>query len=360
MAAADGQRFQDQSDQTQQDFRAAYGDNAEAAWNQEHNAVIGQSGGGGGGNASASSSGSNGGATDWTKDFFSNQAGQAQAALDQSAKQFKQTLGVRKDELKAQIDQWQRQTKLQYDQLKEQKGVDAANKWYQEQEINVALLAHQLQLSQLGLDYIKTGVEYASTPNNYWKLLDFQAGASQRQDVPLALQALSGSINQPAFQQAGGQPTPNNPNDMFSLLGFTPPTATAGSPPTSTVTATGVSAPPAASTIGAAGMQAVTQGAPSSNTIAPMSAPQAAAMGVVQNVPPSSTAGWNPQDVSALNTIMGLYANPNQVAPGAWDSTDPVTKALTLSGIQRGGGDPRLFLDQLTKLRPNQGQSQAA
>lgn len=64
--ARDGQRFQDQSEETQAAFQATYGDQAEAQWIKEHNAAIanqpsgggnGNGGGGGGNKPTPSSSG---------------------------------------------------------------------------------------------------------------------------------------------------------------------------------------------------------------------------------------------------------------------------------------------------------------
>lgn len=63
MAARDGQRFDQQSWQTQEDYRAIYGGNAESQWEADHDRALGGDGGGdsGGGDGSGSGGDSGGG-----------------------------------------------------------------------------------------------------------------------------------------------------------------------------------------------------------------------------------------------------------------------------------------------------------
>jgi hypothetical protein len=215
--AADGQSLWDQNSSTQSMFINTFGSDitANEQWVSQHNAAIGASGGGGGSGSSGSGGSGVSDGSGW-EEFFSNQAGADEAARKLQSKQ----IAINKDQVKGQIKYWQGQIENQRKQIAVEKGRAAADKWYQEREVELALLQHQIALGQLGESYIKDAVEYASTPDNYWKLLDFQAGASQRQDVPLALQALAGQTSLAAFQEHGGTPTMKSPADLLSLLGY--------------------------------------------------------------------------------------------------------------------------------------------
>jgi hypothetical protein len=83
-------------------------------------------------------------------------------------------------------------------------------------------------------------------------------------------------------------------------------------------------------------------------------------MGIIQNMPPSATPGWNNQDNAAINQIMQTYASPQSVPAGAWESTPTDAKKLFLAGVSRGGGSPADFIDNWWNTRINQGSANAA
>lgn len=83
-------------------------------------------------------------------------------------------------------------------------------KWYQEQQVRLAE-------SRLGLDYLTTAAQMRG-PGDWAQFSDFLRGASQRQDVPVFVQALQNNTRMPAFQAAGGQPTPASADALLAQM----------------------------------------------------------------------------------------------------------------------------------------------
>ncbi len=103
-----------------------------------------------------------------------------------------------------------------------ERGRAEADKWASEQQVKLGVLGHMIQRGTLGLEYLKTATEYASTPDNYFKLADFMRGASQRQDVPIFMQSLLEGVQMPAWTTQGGVPVPRDINDLVSSFGVDP------------------------------------------------------------------------------------------------------------------------------------------
>jgi hypothetical protein len=178
-------------------------------------------------------------------------------SLSQQNSQFKSQLAFDKTKWADQLALSKEGLEQEWERIAIERGQAEADRWYKQAQIGLGLLAHkaameeigfkywaqgldhqarmtdamwqhQDRLAQLGLGWVTQAVEYASTPENYWKLADFQAGASERQDVPIALQNLMAGVQGAAFQQPGGTPTPNNINDLVARLGFDPAQLAAG------------------------------------------------------------------------------------------------------------------------------------
>jgi hypothetical protein len=133
----------------------------------------------------------------------------ASAAREQQQAQFMQSLALQKEQIE-----------IQWEELALSKGVQYANTWKAEQEVRLQEGALQIQAGNLGLDYLKTAVEWASTPDNYYKLLDFEMGAKGRQDVPMYLQALENAAGVRGFGTPGGMPDQRSMGDLASSLGW--------------------------------------------------------------------------------------------------------------------------------------------
>lgn len=234
-------------------------------------------------------------------------------------------------------------------------------KWWNERQVELALLTHSLNQARLGLDYLKQGVEYAQTPDNYFKLLDFQAGAQQRQDVPMFLDALLRNQQLPAWQQSGGMPTAKSLGDMLQVLGFSGGAKTGQGLPSydvgQNITATGATAPPSGEAPAPYAPTSSSGGAKSQTKGAAVDPRLAGAQAIMKASPPSALAGYSAQDAAALEAIMRLYSSPQSIQPGDWESQPLTARKLTLAGVARGGGDPALFLDRLARSRPNLGSA---
>jgi hypothetical protein len=124
-----------------------------------------------------------------------------------------------------------KQLALEKKRLEIERGKAAADAWYQQQQVRLTEEAHMLKASEIGLDYLKTSVEYASTADNYFKQADFQAGMAQRQDVPLFMEALLNNVNSATAQQWGGKPEPNNLTELAQGMGYDGQTTGPGTEP---------------------------------------------------------------------------------------------------------------------------------
>lgn len=341
MTAADGQSLYGQSGETQAAYQAAYGSGASAAWDRDHNAAIGAGGGYSGGGGLASD-----GSEAWAN------AAEHQGWMDE------QTLANQRLQI-------ENAYKVGMANARNDAERNKIQKWYNERQVELALLQHSIAQGQLGLGYLTQAVQWANSPDNYFKLLDFQAGARERQDVPLYLQALLNNTQQAPFQLQKGQPVAHQTADLLQALGYSGgvkmgkgglPTQQAPSVGALNVSPTGAFAPAAA---GAAAQQPVSygKGAGQSRDVDPRSA---ATQAILKASPPSLAAGYSAQDLGALNAIAQLYSAPQKIQPGQWESLAPTAKRLTLAGISRLGGDPSIFLDTLQKSRLNMGSASAA
>jgi hypothetical protein len=101
------------------------------------------------------------------------------------------------------------------------------DKWYREQQIRLAEMAHQLdrqrlveevaaRREQLGLDYLEASLERAQDP---FALSAFLRGAQDRGGVPLFMQSLMSGVNAAPYAQTGPvPPTPITGADLVARL----------------------------------------------------------------------------------------------------------------------------------------------
>jgi len=177
-----------------------------------------------------------------------------------------------------------------------------------------------LDQSRLGLSYLQTTAQLASTPSNYFELADFAAGASQRQDVPVFLQKLQAGVTSPSGMAAyGGTPQTLGVSGATSLLTG----GTSG----------------AATDAGATGGQSTDQNLKD-------------ALSVAKAMPPSQFGGLNAHDTAALNAIAQIYQRgPQALAPGSLENLSPTELALFESGGKRLGYDPTSWEQGYSRTR---------
>lgn len=351
--------WNDYTDQATRDmFRSVWGDQAEQHWLQEdrqnHPERYGSSGGSSGG------SGSKVDPND-IRDGMVESAGNKTIAQNDLRNYQQGELKVKRDELKQLQKQFEatlaykmKTLKLDRDRLAVDRGTAFADAWYKQEQVRLADQTHQLAMSQLGLDYLKTDVEYRSSPDNYFKLADFEAGARARQDVPLFLQGLQQNVQGAAYQAPGGMPTSQGIGSGIEALGgsLAPGVGQTWTPPNGGIFGGFKDVPSQYQT------QYQTQASAVPGVAQPVMTPQQASAATVGS---SGTEGWNAQDVSALNAIGQLMRQgAHKLAPGALESLSSDNRALLGAGIARLGGSARSFMEQYQKSRPGQGNTQLA
>lgn len=188
----------------------------------------------------------------------------------------------------------------------------------------VAQKNNELARATLGLDILKTGVSYASSPDQYWMSKDFNAA------VP---GLVNGTLRQPT-NAPGGQPTPNNLTDLVAQygLGSMMSGASGGTPP---------------------GSQASMDGQ-QGGTIRTQDAAQA----VVGANPPSPFAGYSEGDQAALKSIGAIYKAG--LDPYALDALNPTQAGILSGGGKRLGYDVPTEVFRANNKRVAQGSARAA
>lgn len=375
MAARDGQRFSDQSEQTQADFRAVYGDNAESAWEAEHDAALGGSDGGDPGSSRSGSSSD--GDAEAVRRAGAESAGFDRYSIRQQQKTARERLRQEQRQFESTLQYKLKQLKLDKQRVAIERGTAFADAWYKQQQVRIADQAHQLALGQLGFDYFKEDVRLRSTPRNWAELADFEAGASSRQDVPVFLQNLTAGVENRPYGPLGSVPISGSAGDVFSGLGGGTPPAYAGGGGGLTAPYT----PPGGGAFGgfsnvpdiyqasqgsivapASSVSSQSAGVmPGEGTGGGVDARHQAAMALVAANPPSNTQGWSAQDVALLNAIGKTYmAGPQSIAPGAWESLPTDQRDIFLGGVDRLGGSARSFEEGIARSRPGQGGTMVA
>lgn len=163
-------------------------------------------------------------------DWLGNIGSFQQDMLDFQRSESEADRELRAQQIENQMEMFKQQLELDRDRLEQveiprvgiEKARQKADEWYQEQQVKLGLLSHMIARGNLGLDYLKQATEYASTPDNYFKLVDFMRGAKQRGDVPVYLKALMEGVQMPAWTEQGGQPVPRDINDLLSGFGYSP------------------------------------------------------------------------------------------------------------------------------------------
>lgn len=248
----------------------------------------------------------------------------------------REAAGYQREVLAEQIKARAETNKLRAKEIAVREGEAKANAWYQREQTKLGWAAQRLDeeiqrgrlsldQSKLGLDYLMADAEFRSTPDNYFKLMDFQAGASQRQDVPIFLQRLVENTTGAQSPQNPGQPAPGG-------------TPTAGSAQQAIAALTGQAQPSG----GGGG-----ESAPKSTD------PRLAAiLAAVKAAPPSGTDGWNDQDKTALGVIQSLYQQGfGSLGPQALESAGKTGRALLAAGGKRLGYDPSMAFEDYVNSR---------
>ena len=172
---------------------------------------------------------------------------------------------------------------------------------------------HALDQQKFGLDVAKTYTQFASTYDDLFALQDLKGaigsiGAGQGV-APLGSQ---------------GQPHAKNWNDFYALTGYGSPMAGAGA----------------------------AQGGGSTGTDPRVTAANA----VMKALPPSQTAGNDPQDWNAINAITSLYFGAK---PGEVEKLGQERQKAAQGGLARAGFNPRLVDEERKRSLPGQGSVRA-
>lgn len=238
------------------------------------------------------------------------------AANAEQQRRYNEEFGLRKK----QLDQ---NYALALRNAKTQEEATRLNREYQRAQLQLAREQFEfnkgMEQSKLGLDYLKTQVDYQNSPDNYFKLMDLRAGASQRQDVPIFLQNLFSNVQAPAWQTPGGTPTPGSVQAGAAAL-------------------TGQSS--GASTASGAGSSA------------PKDPAMQAAIAALKASPPSGTQGYSDQDKDALAIIGAIYGRGfGALGPQALEQAGDVGQRLLGAGGRRLGYDPAMAQEDYTRSR---------
>ncbi len=161
-------------------------------------------------------------------DFLSNTFGAVSGAFDTGAR----SAGARQ-----QAQQWWEQAfesqareearrydatlQVQQDTLKNNYRIALMNARSEEERNRITEEYNRAQVElakgRLGLEYLSTAAQLRG-PEDYFQQSDFMRGASERQDVPIFVQALQNNQRMPAFQAPGGAPTAVSAEGMLGQM----------------------------------------------------------------------------------------------------------------------------------------------
>lgn len=197
----------------------------------------------------------------------------------------------------------------------------------------------EVERGGLGLQAVSEAAKMGG-PENYFQYLDYLGGARQLPGMANWLGALQGNAPQLAFTAPGAQrPAAQSFGGMIGLLGGSTAPGTSG---------------------GGGAASGGTTGTTGGSTASGTDPQAAAAAAVVKASPPSTMAGYSPDDIRALDVIQGIYgAGAHTMAPGVYESMSPAQKALFASGGRKTGHDPREFLAAHEQSRIGQAASQS-
>lgn len=330
------------------------------------------------------------------------------AELAQNNEQFGQKLALDTKVADADIEQKKNELALQRDQLELDRGKAYADAWYNEQLVRLAEDEHSRLWAQLGLDYTKAAIDYASTPDKIFQLADFNA----------AMRGISSGQGTAAFGSglAGAVPQKNSLANLYGSWGAVPGAMTdqAGAPgaasmlPTAMIQAsapppgTGVpgdswdgpdearylkgtdpaawSGPPNARVYNGIAYDSTQPGVvqvptPNYHTTQPATpAPSAhgpspnwtdprvaAAHAIIDANPPTPGVGWGPSELTALSGVANmLKQGASKWAPGSVEGLNTDQLGVLSGGLSYLGASPTGVLSSYYRSRPGQGNSTAA
>lgn len=192
----------------------------------------------------------------------------------------------------------------------------------------VAQKNNELARATFGLDVLRTGVEYNSTPDKYWMARDFEG----------ALPGLLGNSLRAPTSAPNQQPNPNNLADLVAQYGLGPTMSGGG--------AGSGSAPPGSSAYGDGGQQGG------------MISTQDAAKAVIDANPPSQFAGYSDADRATLASIGKIFEQGLDFK--SFDQLNPNQKGMLIGGGKRLGRSTDTDIWRMNESRPGQGSASAA
>ncbi len=257
-----------------------------------------------------------------------------------------------------------------------------ADKWYQEQQVQLAQSAQQIdrerlkvERGKLGLDAFTKAVELASNPATRFQFGDFATGLAANAQARDWTAALTDAVNQSGFGQAvdaGVQPmTPQSA--LAAMLGFLGAGAQPGAQEGAQAAAgvPGVGAPAGVGTdnyqrpvlgtdmdtpgdeqAGAPGRTAAVQGAPD--------AMMSKYYGDLSKYSPEMQAYLRANEAQLGQIEKVADAGASSLAPGALESLGETGLAEFVSGLKKLRRDPELYMKNYQKSRPAQGQGPEA
>jgi len=159
-------------------------------------------------------------------DYRSGRTAQDNADREREARLFEESSGFAQKKLDAEVKWRKEQLDQQYAQMK-QTAKTAAERlkldtWYQQEQIKIAKLAHELDTQRLGFDYQKHLASLGG-PADYVEASNFALGASQNPQVAAFMQRLLGGQGMPAFIAPSGAPTPLNGQSLYGQFGLNAP-----------------------------------------------------------------------------------------------------------------------------------------
>lgn len=176
-----------------------------------------------------------------------------------------------------------------------------------EQRIREADMQHSLSQGTLGLNYLQARASL-SGPGDWGEALDLQAGARQRQDVPIFFQRLADNVQSPGFTGVGGVPKALSMQSMANSM-----------------------------TAGGGASQADPRVKQASDILK--------AAGI------SEESGWDEKDISALNLVGQVLKQGANKSVQAWDTSSGDAQKGFLSLAGKLGQSPSAWTEGIERAR---------
>src|SRR5215213_1092805 len=209
------------------------------------------------------------------------------------------TRDLRMRQIEAQMQNARDSIAVQREQIAVARGRAAADAWYQRATIKInqmeLALKAELGRREAALNEAKTYAEYASTPDNYFKLLDMASGYGGRLPQPEFLRRMQSGEQQVLFTQPGGVPTPHGQLDSMWGPGFDQQQGEKGGSSTS-----------------GGKIESAYGALPGTTPPSPFNQPN--------NYLGVPLSGYSPYDINALRSIGDVYARGfSKLGPQAWE-----------------------------------------